>query len=246
MPRSLSEEDPCPGRIVADAGGGFAVGAVGGSVFHFIKGVRASPSGARITGGMQALRMNAPRVGGIFAAWGGLFSTFNCAAVYVRQKDDPWNAIVAGAASSGLFSVRQGLRAAARSTLYGGALFALIEGMGVLAKSAQAAQAQQNRLPVHDHNLAAANANRHHDTQQNLPQVDEPIFAAAVTNRVVDDPNLVDDVANRLHDAQQNLPPVDDPAIAEGGGGFQGSSGDAPFGKEVEETKKPNDNGGEI
>ncbi|KAM0922341.1 hypothetical protein ACQ4PT_006269 [Festuca glaucescens] len=241
MPRSLSEEDPCPGRIVADAGGAFAVGAVGGSVFHFVKGVRASPSGARMTGGAQALRMNAPRVGGAFAVWGGLFSAFNCAAVYARQKDDPWNSIAAGTATGGLLSVRQGLRAAAKSAAFGAALVALAEGMGILANRAQAAQAQRNRPPVHNPTLAAAIANRGHATQQNLPQVDDPILSAAV-----DDPNLVDAVANRVHAAQQNLPTVDDPAIAAGGGGVQGSSGHPTFGKEVEETKKPKDNGREI
>jgi hypothetical protein len=58
--------------------------------------------------------------------------------------------------------------------------------------------------------LAAAIAAR-----QNLPQVDDPIFSAPVTNRGgIHDPDLVDAEANRLHDAQQNLPPVDDPAIA--------------------------------
>ncbi|XP_051207190.1 mitochondrial import inner membrane translocase subunit TIM17-1-like [Lolium perenne] len=210
MPRSLSEEDPCPGRIVADAGGAFAVGAVGGSVFHFIKGVRDSPSGARFTGGAQALRMNAPRVGGSFAVWGGLFSAFNCAAAYARQKDDPWNSIAAGAAAAGLLSVRQGLRAAAKSAASGAALLALVEGMGILANRAQAAQAQRNRPQVHNPTLAAAIA-----AQRNLPQVDDPILSAAVTNRVVvHDPDLVDAEANRLHDADQNLPPVDDPAIA--------------------------------
>jgi hypothetical protein len=240
MPRSLSEEDPCPGRIVADAGGSFAVGAVGGSVFHFIKGARASPNGARFTGGAQALRMNAPRVGGSFAVWGGLYSAFNCAAVYARQKDDPWNSIAAGAAAAGLLSVRQGLRAAAKSAATGAVLLALVEGMGLLADRAQAAHAHRNRPHVHNPTLAAAIA-----AQRNLPQVDNPIFSAAVTNRV-DDLNLVDTVDNRLHDAQQNIHFVDDPAVAAGGGGIQGSSGHPTFGKEVEETKKPKDNGREI
>ncbi|CAM0906659.1 unnamed protein product [Alopecurus aequalis] len=207
---SLSEGDPCPGRILADVGGAFAMGAVGGSAFHFLKGVRASPNGARITGGMQALRMNGPRVGGLFAVWSGLYSTFNCTAVYVRQKEDPWNSIVSGAATSGLLSVRQGLRAAGRSAVLGGALLALIEGSGILANRAQAAQAQQNR-----------------------PQVDHSKLAAAITNTVHADA------------AQQNLPQVDDPALAARGGGFKGS-GDGPVDKEVEETKKPNDNGGEL
>ncbi|KAK1678979.1 hypothetical protein QYE76_039827 [Lolium multiflorum] len=194
MPRSLSEEDPCPARIVADAGGAFAMGAVGGSIFHFVKGTYNSPNGARFTGGVQALRMNAPRVGGSFAAWGGLYSAFNCTAVYVRQKDDPWNSIAAGAAAGGLLSVRQGLRAAAKSAATGAVLLALVEGMGLLADRAQAAQAQRNRPQVHNPTLAAAIA-----AQQNLPQVDDTILSG-----FVHDPNLVDAESNRLHDAQHN------------------------------------------
>uniref|UniRef100_A0ACD5YZW1 Uncharacterized protein n=1 Tax=Avena sativa TaxID=4498 RepID=A0ACD5YZW1_AVESA len=229
MSKSLSEAEPCPGRILLDAGGGFAVGALGGSVFHFIKGSYNSPHGARFTGGMQALRMNAPRVGGSLAVWGGVFSTFNCAAVYVRQKEDPWNSIFSGAATGGLLAARRGLRAAGRSALFGGAILALIEGMGIVANRVLAAQAEQNRPAIHDTSSAAI-ANRLHAAQQDLPQVDDPILFAGVTNRV-DDPDLAAAVANRVHAAQQNQPPVDDPAFAAGGGDFQG------FGKKVEETK---------
>ncbi|KAL3624063.1 hypothetical protein CASFOL_032879 [Castilleja foliolosa] len=50
----------------------FAVGAVGGSAFHFLKGIHSSPKGARLVGGSQAVRMNAPRIGGSFAVWAGL------------------------------------------------------------------------------------------------------------------------------------------------------------------------------
>jgi len=78
------------------------------------------------------VRMNAPRVGGSFAVWGGLFSTFDCAMVYARQKEDPWNSIVAGAATGGFLSMRQGAGAAGRSALMGGILLALIEGAGLM------------------------------------------------------------------------------------------------------------------
>jgi import inner membrane translocase subunit TIM17 len=187
MPTSLSEEDPCPGRILADTGGGFAVGAVGGSFFHFIKGFRASPNGARLTGGVQALRMNAPRVGGAFAVWGGLYSTFNCTAVYLRQKEDPWNSIIAGASAGGLLSLRRGLRAVVRSAVVGGALLAMVEGIGILTKRAMAAEQaeQQNQPPVvHDPNLlAAAVINRLHAAQENTSQVDDPNMASTAASR---------------------------------------------------------------
>ncbi|KAF2589525.1 hypothetical protein F2Q70_00040256 [Brassica cretica] len=46
-----------------------------------IKGIYNSPSGARLSGGAEYVRMNAPRVGGIWAVWGGVFSTLDCAMV---------------------------------------------------------------------------------------------------------------------------------------------------------------------
>ncbi|OMO58298.1 Mitochondrial inner membrane translocase subunit Tim17/Tim22/Tim23/peroxisomal protein PMP24 [Corchorus olitorius] len=127
-----TSREPCPDRILDDMGGAFGMGAVGGSAFHFLKGVYNSPTGARFIGGTQAVRMNAPRVGGSFAVWGGLFSAFDCTMVYARQKEDPWNSIFAGAATGGFLSMRQGLAASGRSALFGGVLLALIEGAGIM------------------------------------------------------------------------------------------------------------------
>ncbi|KAG1335100.1 mitochondrial import inner membrane translocase subunit TIM17-2 [Cocos nucifera] len=108
------------------------MGAVGGSAFHFIKGLYNSPNGERLVGGVQGVRMNAPRVGGSFAVWGGLFSAFDCSMVYIRQKEDPWNSIIAGAATGGFLQMRQGAGPATRSALFGGILLALIEGAGIM------------------------------------------------------------------------------------------------------------------
>lgn len=44
-----------------------------------------------------------------------------------RQRDDPWNSIVACAASLGLFNVRSGGRAAAWNALYGAAVATVFE-----------------------------------------------------------------------------------------------------------------------
>ncbi|KAG6389422.1 hypothetical protein SASPL_150890 [Salvia splendens] len=79
-----------------DIGGAFGMGAVGGAAFHFLKGTYNSPKGERLAGGSQEVRMNAPRVGGSFEVWGGLFSTFDCTMVYMRQEEDPWYSIIAG------------------------------------------------------------------------------------------------------------------------------------------------------
>ncbi|GLT98598.1 hypothetical protein SLE2022_160970 [Rubroshorea leprosula] len=137
--------EPCPDRILDDIGGAFGMGAVGGSLFHFLKGAYNSPGGSRFLGGSQAVRMNAPRVGGSFAVWGGLFSVFDCSMVYLRQKEDPWNSIVAGAATGGFLSMRQGLGASGRSALVGGVLLALIEGAGIMLNKAFS---EQQNVPI--------------------------------------------------------------------------------------------------
>jgi len=118
------------------------MGAVGGSAWHFMKGMKNSPKGERLMGGTQAVRLNAPRLGGSFAVWGGLFSTFDCSMVYLRQKEDPWNSIAAGAATGGFLQLRAGARSAARSAIFGGVLLGLIEGAGIMLNRTLASLAQ--------------------------------------------------------------------------------------------------------
>ncbi|KAL3324355.1 hypothetical protein AABB24_038491 [Solanum stoloniferum] len=143
-----TSREPCPDRILDDVGGAFGMGAVGGSAFHFLKGIYHSPKGERLIGGTQAVRMNAPRIGGSFAVWGGLFSSFDCTMVYLRQKEDPWNSIIAGAATGGFLQMRQGLGAASRSALFGGVLLALIEGAGIMLNKVMSAP--QNFPPMEE------------------------------------------------------------------------------------------------
>ncbi|CAK7327380.1 unnamed protein product [Dovyalis caffra] len=149
-----TSREPCPDRILDDIGGAFGMGAVGGSAFHFIKGVYNSPTGERLIGGTQAVRMNAPRVGGSFAVWGGLFSAFDCSMVYLRQKEDPWNSIIAGAATGGFLSMRQGLGASARSAAFGGVLLALIEGAGIMLNKVMSDQ-QSMPMMIEEDPMAA-------------------------------------------------------------------------------------------
>lgn len=132
MATTETTRSPCPDRILDDLGGAFGMGFVGGSAVHFLKGIYNSPKGERIIGGSQAVRMNALRIGGRFAAWGGLFSAFDCSMVYLRQKEDSWNSIFAGAATGGFLQMRQGLGPASRSALFGGVLLALIEGAEIM------------------------------------------------------------------------------------------------------------------
>ncbi|KAG8079810.1 hypothetical protein GUJ93_ZPchr0007g5576 [Zizania palustris] len=153
-----TSREPCPDRILDDVGGAFGMGAVGGSFFHFVKGTYNSPNGERLIGGAQAMRMNAPRVGGSFAVWGGLFSAFDCTMVFMRQKEDPWNSIIAGAATGGFLSMRQGPGPAGRAALMGGMLLALIEGAGLMLNRVLATPQNLPPLPADDPNLAAAMA----------------------------------------------------------------------------------------
>lgn len=108
------------------------MGAIGGTIWHFIKGARNSPQGARIMGAVDAVKVRAPALGGSFAVWGGLFSSFDCTLQAIRRKEDPWNSIAAGALSGGVLSSRSGVRAAGKSALAGGILLALIEGVGIV------------------------------------------------------------------------------------------------------------------
>ena len=91
--------------------------------------------------------MQAPRLGGSFAIWGGLFSSFDCVLVGVRKKEDPWNSIASGALTGGLLQIRAGPASAARSALFGGVLLALIEGLGI-ALTRMAAPAPPAPEPV--------------------------------------------------------------------------------------------------
>uniref|UniRef100_A0A1B6BZX7 Mitochondrial import inner membrane translocase subunit TIM17 n=1 Tax=Clastoptera arizonana TaxID=38151 RepID=A0A1B6BZX7_9HEMI len=135
-------QEPCPWRILYDCGGGFAMGAIGGSVFQGIKGFRNAPSGfsRRFQGSLTSIFQRAPITAGNFAVWGGLFSTVDCTLVHFRRKEDPWNSIISGAATGGILAARNGLPAIAGSALIGGILLALIEGMGILVTRIQADQ----------------------------------------------------------------------------------------------------------
>ena len=108
------------------------MGAVGGGLWHLLKGMKNAPSGARMRGGIESIRREAPRIGGSFAVWGGLFSTFDCTLVAIRKKEDPWNSIAAAALTGGLLQLRTGVRSAAKSAAFGGILLGMIEGVGIL------------------------------------------------------------------------------------------------------------------
>ncbi|EEU40544.1 uncharacterized protein NECHADRAFT_91387 [Fusarium vanettenii 77-13-4] len=123
--------DPCPWVILNDFGGAFCMGAIGGTIWHGIKGFRNSPYGERRIGAITAIKMRAPVLGGNFGVWGGLFSTFDCAVKGVRQKEDPYNAIIAGFFTGGSLAIRGGYKAARNGAIGCAVLLAVIEGVGI-------------------------------------------------------------------------------------------------------------------
>lgn len=45
--------EPCPDRILDDVGGAFGMGAVGGGIWHALKGAKNSPGGVRTRGALE-------------------------------------------------------------------------------------------------------------------------------------------------------------------------------------------------
>lgn len=124
--------DPCPWVILNDFGGAFAMGAIGGGIWHGIKGSRNSPRGERLVGAMSAIKARAPVTGGNFGVWGGMFSTFDCAVKGYRQKEDAWNGIISGFMTGGCLALRSGPKATLGSAVACGILLSVFEGIGVL------------------------------------------------------------------------------------------------------------------
>ncbi|XP_037535375.1 mitochondrial import inner membrane translocase subunit Tim17-A [Nematolebias whitei] len=131
---SESFREPCPWRIVDDSGGAFTMGVIGGGIFQAVKGFRNAPSGMshRMRGSLTAIKTRAPKLGGSFAVWGGLFSMIDCSLMKIRGKEDPWNLITSGAMTGAILAARNGPVAMIGSAAMGGILLALIEGSGLL------------------------------------------------------------------------------------------------------------------
>ena len=126
-----TEREPCPWRIVDDAGGAFAFGIVGGGIWHGFGGLRNAPRGQRVSQAISRVKSRAPILGGSFAVWGTFFSIFDCSIAHIRKKEDPWNAIASGFLTGGLLAIRAGPRVAAQNALAGGVILAMIEGLNV-------------------------------------------------------------------------------------------------------------------
>jgi import inner membrane translocase subunit TIM17 len=119
--------------------------AIGGAIWHGIKGFRNSPYNERLIGSVTAIKARAPVLGGNFGVWGGLFSSFDCAVKGVRRKEDPWNAIIAGGFTGGSLAVRGGPRAIRNGAIGCAILLAVIEGVGI---GIQRMMAENTRLEL--------------------------------------------------------------------------------------------------
>ncbi|KAJ3289891.1 translocase of the inner membrane [Borealophlyctis nickersoniae] len=124
--------DPCPYSIVNDIGVGFAMGSIGGSIWHGFKGYRNSPRGERFAGSLASIKARAPVLGGNFAVWSGLFNAGDCMIAGVRGKEDAWNPIIAGGATGAILAARSGPRVMAVSAVFGAAILAVMEGVGAM------------------------------------------------------------------------------------------------------------------
>ena len=45
-----------------------------------------------------------------FAAWGLCFACFDCSFAHLRQKEDPWNTIMSGAAAGAVMAARDAIQ----------------------------------------------------------------------------------------------------------------------------------------
>ncbi|KAI9810790.1 MAG: translocase of the inner membrane [Phylliscum demangeonii] len=130
--------DPCPWVALNDFGGAFCMGAIGGSIWHGVKGFRNSPHGERGIGAITAIKARAPVLGGNFAAWGGLFSTFDCAMRGLRKKEDPYNSITAGFLTGAALAMRGGWKASRNSGIGCAIFIGVIEGVSLVFQRAMA------------------------------------------------------------------------------------------------------------
>jgi len=149
------------------------------------KGAWQSPKGARLTGAIGNCAARAPVMGGQFAVWGGLFACCDCSISAIRQKEDPWNSILSGAATGGVLAARAGPKAMASAAVVGGAILALIEGMGIWMNN----YLSMPPPGMEDPNAAPVNDITAPPTSGGLGMI--PTGLAAVTRRATQQPDTM-------------------------------------------------------
>ena len=99
-----------------------------------------APKRQRIVSGLRHVRNRAPFLGGNFGLWGGIFSSCDCMLISYRQKDDPYNAIMAGFITGGVLAIRGGASVAMKQAFFGGVVLLLIEGASQIFMAQQMRQ----------------------------------------------------------------------------------------------------------
>ncbi|KAK3123548.1 hypothetical protein QOZ80_8AG0632570 [Eleusine coracana subsp. coracana] len=127
-------------RFIRYGGGGFLLGASGGTVYHLIRGLRG--------GGARAVRANAPRVAGWFGAYCAVSCALETAISRARRREDGWSSVAAGATALALFNARRGAPVVAGSAVLGAAVVAVPMGLGWTFRE------WHNRLMLHSDYLS--------------------------------------------------------------------------------------------
>ncbi|PAV81068.1 hypothetical protein WR25_10666 [Diploscapter pachys] len=139
--------EPCPYRIGDDVGSAFAMGLVGGSIFHSFGGYRNAAKNQKIVSILREVRTRSTLTGVQFAAWGGIFSAIDCTLVAIRKKEDPLNSIMSGGLTGALLAIRSGPKIMAGSAILGSVILAMIEGVGLLTTRMMGAMADPTAPP---------------------------------------------------------------------------------------------------
>ncbi|KAL0476519.1 mitochondrial import inner membrane translocase subunit TIM17 [Acrasis kona] len=138
-----NERNPCPYRVYEDVSVGFMMGTVLGSGFHFLKGVKNGARGERFRNGMLSMQARGPVLGGVFAVWGGMFSSCECLYTYIFGREDMVGAIASGAVAGGVLAMRGGAAACARSAMIGAIFLGMTEGANILLQRYMASKQQE-------------------------------------------------------------------------------------------------------
>ena len=89
-----------------NVGSAFAVGTLAGCLIYSAIGAVHAPRGRRIMTALCHTRDRAPLFGGSIAMWSFLFGATRSSLIYLRQKDDKWNAAFGGFAAGIAANIR--------------------------------------------------------------------------------------------------------------------------------------------
>ena len=180
MHSSDHSRDPCPYNIVSDVGVGFCMGAIGGTLWHGFKGFRNSPRGERWSGSLTSIKARAPIIGGNFAVWSGLFNAVDCAIAGVREKEDGWNPIIAGASTGAILAGRSGPKAMMVSAIFGGCILAVMEGVGALINRMNS-EAYKPQAPVLPDNILQQSSTK----EEIIKEGDHELLKDELSNKTI-------------------------------------------------------------